>query len=92
MSSGQRPGGVGQYFCDGVLVSEVDTKTCAHCQHIIEIPNRRKLTEVADFCRLCMAIICLDCAGKPCRPHLRAIEEAEEAYHRRRQFSKALGL
>ncbi len=86
-----RPGGVGEYFlCGEVIV--VETSTCAHCQKLTDVPNRRKMTDVVDICRGCMALICLECAGKPCTPKLKEIEMSEEKFYRAQQYRKALGL
>lgn len=87
----QRPGSVGIYTCDGVTV-EIATSKCAHCQHMTEIPNQRKLTDHVDVCRMCNALICLGCAGKPCTPHLKRIEQAEREAYRRSQFAKSMGF
>ena len=84
-----KPGGVGQYFgCEGMV--EVETSTCAHCQKMTDIPNRRKMQEVVDICRACMKLICLDCAGKPCVPIMKRIEAQEQAYYRRQQLEKLM--
>lgn len=87
----QKAGGVGILICDGCTY-EVATSTCAHCQHITDIPNQRKLTDYVDICRNCNALICLGCVGKPCTPALRRIEAAEETHYRRSQMMKAMGL
>lgn len=87
-----KPGGVG-FLCDPELGNvEVETSTCAHCQRITDIPSRRKMMEHVEFCRNCFRLICLECAGKPCIPIMKKIEEMEERYHRRRQLAKAMGL
>lgn len=88
----QKPGAVGQYFCDGLLVSEVMESKCAHCQGISTVPNRRRMTDYVDVCRMCNALICLQCAGKPCSPALKRIEQAEEQFYRRSQMMKIMGL
>lgn len=86
-----RPGGIGtSFFCDEV--THVDTSTCAHCQRITDIPNRRRMTDYVDVCRACMALICLQCAGKPCTPTMKRVEEMEEKFYRTQQYRKMLGL
>lgn len=87
----QKPGGVGIYTCDGVAV-ETMTSTCKHCSKITDVPTRKSLTDHVDICRQCMALICLDCAGKPCAPWQRRIEAIEEAAYRRDQFRKSMGF
>lgn len=85
-------GGIGQYFNPDGSVIECGTKKCQHCSRMVEIPNLRRFIDHMDFCRACMAPICLDCYGKPCTPEMKRIETAEERAYRDRQFAKALGL
>lgn len=87
-----RPGGVGISYDPVNGQVEVETSTCAHCQKITDIPNRRKMTEVVDFCRQCFRLICADCAGKPCTPFIKKVEAMEEKYYRRRQLNKLMGI
>ena len=56
---------------------ETETHTCAHCQRLVHTPVNKKLEEVGDFCRSCMLVICLQCAGKGCTPFLKKIERME---------------
>ena len=86
-----RPGGVGEYFLCGA-VTVVETSTCQHCQHVTDIPNRRKMMDYVDICRACMELICLNCVGKPCTPKMKMIEMAEEKAYRSQQYRKMLGL
>ena len=91
MAARIRPGGVGvEFTCDGAV--EVETSTCAHCQKITDIPNRRKMHEVVDICRHCMRLICLECYGKPCLPWVKKLDQSMEANYRREQLRKTLGL
>jgi hypothetical protein len=65
------PGGVGQYFDEPGWQGkprEVHASTCAHCTHITEFPSRKVMTDHVEICRGCMKLICLRCAGQPCRP------------------------
>ncbi len=80
-----KPGGISQFWSPEGLV-EVHTSTCAHCQHITDIPSKRKMFEYVDICRQCMKLICLHCADKPCTPWIKQVEEAEEREYRRRQM------
>lgn len=80
---GQRPGGVGQYF-DGpigdpgrLLVREVHTSTCSHCQAQTEFASQRAMLDHVDICRGCMKLICLACVGQPCRPWEKEAERQE---------------
>lgn len=86
-----KAGGVSIYTCDGVETL-VNTKTCVHCSSIIDIPVMRKFTDHADFCRLCYAVICANCAGKPCAPRMKAIEAQEKAFYKRQQFARSMGF
>jgi hypothetical protein len=74
-----KPGGIGTSFnCDvpnGEV--EVETSTCAHCQNVTDIPNRRTMMDKVDVCRNCMRLICLSCVGKPCVPWLKKLEIME---------------
>ena len=69
-----KPGSV-EFISDGINTVEQDASVCAHCQHITSIPNRRKMMEHVDICRNCMRLVSLDCAGKPCTPYMKKIEE-----------------
>jgi hypothetical protein len=83
---GQSPGSVGQYFCDGLLVSEVHTSACAHCQRLTDIPSRRRMTDHVDVCRGCMRLICLWCVGQPCRPWEKECERLEREARLRNRY------
>ena len=72
-----RPGAIEEYFGPDGNVSTWESSTCAHCQSITTIPNRRKMHEVTDVCRSCMKLICLQCAGFPCRPWEKEMERQE---------------
>ena len=50
------------------------------------------MMDYVDICRGCMALICLDCVGKPCTPKMKMIEMAEEKAYRSQQYRKMLGL
>ncbi len=65
---------------------ECDTHTCAHCQKVVFTPPNKKIEEVGDFCRGCMKVICLDCAGKGCSPFMKKLEAMEARYHARRSY------
>lgn len=89
--AGQKPGGMGEYF-DGPyrdpgrkLIRTVHSSQCAHCTHHTEFPSLRNMFEYVDVCRGCMQLICLACAGKPCRPFEKEAErlEMEEALKRK---------
>lgn len=81
-----KPGGVGQYFEDGVLVREEHTSTCRHCRHVTEFPSRKVMMEHVDICRGCMSLICLNCYGKPCVPFERRAEIIEQQHKMRQRM------
>lgn len=74
-----RPGGVleirGPYE-----TLEYHTSTCAHCGHVTVFVNPKQMQQVVDFCRGCSKLICLNCAGKPCRPWEQEMERQEARY------------
>ena len=71
-----RPGGVSEVF-DPLGHIEIHSSTCAHCQKISDFSSLRKMHEHVDVCRGCMRLICLECAGKPCRPWEKECERIE---------------
>lgn len=74
------PGGVGQYFDEPMWQGrprEVHASTCAHCTRITEFASRKVMMDHVEICRGCMRLICLGCAGKPCRPAEAEIERIE---------------
>jgi hypothetical protein len=56
---------------------EQDTHTCAHCQKVTKLKPFVPLDQQGGFCRKCMALVCSDCAMKPCNPILKQVEEWE---------------
>lgn len=70
----------------GQAIRETDCFTCNHCNSIIHSPVNKKIEEVGDFCRSCMKVICLRCAGKGCRPFLKQVEAQEERAFRLREY------
>jgi hypothetical protein len=71
-----KPGGVAEYF-EPLGVTTAPTSTCAHCQHLTEFPSMRVMHQHVDVCRGCMKLICLGCAGKPCRPWEKELDRQE---------------
>lgn len=66
-------------------IKETDTITCCHCNRVVHIPPG-KVETVSDFCRSCMKMICITCAGKGCVPFLRKLEQEEARHHARRSY------
>lgn len=56
---------------------ECDTFTCAHCQRVVHVNPKAHPDEFGSMCRNCMAMVCRECASKPCSPFLKEIEKAE---------------
>lgn len=56
---------------------EEHASTCAHCQRITTFPNLKVMHQYIEVCRSCMRMICLECAGKPCRPWEKEMERQE---------------
>jgi hypothetical protein len=84
-----KPGGVAIY-CDPILgETEVHCSTCAHCQRHTEFPSIRTMHQHVDVCRGCMRLICLECAGKPCRPWEKELERQEAEYRLMRKIEGA---
>lgn len=80
-----KPGGVSEAFGPTGIV-EMHASTCAHCQHITEFPTRRVMMRHVEVCRGCMRLICLECAGKPCRPWEKECERQEREYRLQRKI------
>ena len=72
-----KPGGINIVFDPVFGEVESHSSTCSHCQKITDFPSRRKMMQYVEVCRGCMKLICLDCAGKPCRPYEEEAERQE---------------
>jgi hypothetical protein len=57
---------------------EHDTITCAHCNKVKRLKAFIRPDEQEGFCRKCMAYVCRDCAGKPCNPIMKQVEDWEK--------------
>lgn len=74
----RKPGGYGIITeADGSIV-EHDTFTCCHCQRVTRVPPKAPPDQFGDFCRNCMRMVCVQCAGKPCTPFQKKLDEANE--------------
>jgi hypothetical protein len=81
-----KPGGVSEYFGPYGEITTVHCSTCAHCQRHTEFPSMRVMHEYVDICRGCMNLVCLECAGKPCRPWEKEVERQEAEYRLQRKI------
>lgn len=58
---------------------EFDTCTCKHCNRVWVVRSTEtKDVDLGGWCMQCMAMICSDCAGKPCFPFEKQIEIYEQ--------------
>ena len=67
---------------------EADTFTCNHCNHLVEVKAGEKAEDIGGFCKLCMELVCPRCAGGPCVPFEKKLEQQEAAYHARRSYQQ----
>ena len=72
-----KPGGVVEIRDHLGQVTELHSSKCAHCQRYTEFPSLKVMHEHVDVCRDCMRLVCLECAGKPCRPIEKELERQE---------------
>jgi len=77
------PGGINFYFDPVFGEVESHSSTCKHCQKISDFASRRVMMDHVDICRNCMALICLDCVKKPCRPYEQEAERQEKEWRLR---------
>lgn len=83
-----QPGGVNELFMPGATVMETHTSTCSHCQKISEFSSRRTMMDHVEICRGCMRLICLQCAGQPCRPYEKEVERLENEEYLQQQIQR----
>ncbi len=57
--------------------SHLESFKCVHCQHHVFVPTKAHPDQFGDFCRSCMAPICLQCASKPCDHFEKKLERSE---------------
>ena len=67
---------------------EYDTCSCVHCNRVWAIHGTDGKENLGGWCRQCQAMICSDCAGKPCTP----FEKKLELYESRRRMFRGMGL
>lgn len=92
MARAYKPGGIGIYF-DGLnRPVENATTTCAHCQHISDVPDGQRAEDsVVRLCRVCMGLICPACVRLGiCKPVEKWCEEQERlGRYNKVEFDKA---
>jgi len=78
-----RAGGYACIFDPGGVRTEWDTHTCAHCNTVIHMRNK-KLDDIGGLCRQCMKPICRGCLDNGCTPFERKLEmmEARDRFRR----------
>lgn len=67
---------------------EADTFTCAHCNRVVHVPAKANPDELGGFCRMCMSMVCPQCANGSCTPFEKKLAEIEARYHARRSYEK----
>lgn len=62
----------------GTTTYESDTATCRHCNYVwIVRSTRMSDADPGGWCALCRALICKHCAGKPCEPFEKKLDQIE---------------
>jgi hypothetical protein len=72
----RRPGGY-LVVAGAAGVAEADTFTCRHCQRVRLVRPKERPEDLGGLCRVCMGLVCPDCAGGACVPFERRLEMAE---------------
>ncbi len=67
---------------------EMDTCTCKHCNKVWYVRGTAIKSNPGGWCRMCMAPICPQCAGKECVPFLKKLDE----YEAKQKFYREAGL
>ena len=71
-------------------ITEMDTCTCKHCNKVwIVRDSKSKKQDLGGWCRTCQAMICSKCAGKPCKPFEKKLDEYEAKMKFVREFKNA---
>lgn len=86
MQSARREGGVIEWTHIHGRTHTRPTMTCAHCNRVTIIEVKARPDDCGGFCMCCMKPICKDCAGKPCTPFEKRLEEYEARMRLRRQM------
>lgn len=62
----------------GTVTYEADTATCRHCNYVWFVRTTRgKDASPGGWCGMCSAMICDRCAGQPCKPFEKRLDEME---------------
>lgn len=72
-----RAGGYAFSFDVDGIRQEMDTFTCAHCNHIVHIKPKCNPDELGGNCRLCMKMVCPRCVDLGCTPFEKKLEQME---------------
>lgn len=57
--------------------TERDTFTCSHCNRVKVVRPKEDAASLGGHCKLCDALVCADCAPRPCVPFEMRLEAAE---------------
>lgn len=88
---------VSKHYGYGVLTQpgertiEEDTFTCVHCNAVQAMAPYFQPSESGGWCRQCNGPVCNACAGKPCRPFEKWLDEVEKKAQRERFVTSILG-
>ena len=58
-------------------ISEADTYTCQHCNHVHRVAAGAKGQMQLTWCKKCMGLVCPACAALPCDPMAAKLERWE---------------
>ena len=92
---GRREGVWREVTPEGKVVSEEETYTCGHCQHVTAVPAGVQLDDVGRFCLACMRPCCRQCSylmshGAGCDVFEKKLSRAEAAAASRRSIEASL--
>lgn len=82
----RRAGGYAVWTDENGRRVEADTFSCRHCQRITHVKPKQDPTELGGLCKVCMGLVCSECAGKGCDEVQRKLDRAEASYHARRSY------
>lgn len=72
-----RPGGYLVGVTRDGRQGEADTFTCRHCQRVTVVRGGERAEDIGGLCKVCMGLVCRQCAGRACVPFEKSLERAE---------------
>lgn len=82
----RKPGGYAVITDPDKGKTELDTRTCGHCNKMDHIKPGQDPYEIGGLCYVCMRLICANCVGKGCDEIQRKLDRWEASYHARRSY------